>query len=102
MLVRMVVLVLVDISRLSPFLPRLVEIAKNPNHPVFFDKKITDPAMAALARDMRVGQVQGICGLITMIIQQQANAGPEFFKAQVDQSHKKTRVDDAMRELGLD
>lgn len=100
MLVRMVVLLLRDVSKLAPYLPRLTVIASNPDHPVFRDSK-TDPRVKEIATRMRMNQLHAFAGLLRFLVEDTSAAAAGMILGASD-SQRKAAVDKALRDIGLD
>lgn len=98
MLVRMVVLILKDVSKLAPFLARISEIAANADHPAFASANVS-PEIAAIAKRQRVQQMEAFAGLLNMLIMNHS-AGMRLIGT-IERTTKAAAVASAMEKLGL-
>lgn len=100
MLVRMVILLLKDISKLAPYLNRLILIASNPEHTVFKDTK-TDARIVDIATRMRMNQLHAFAALLRFLIEDTSVASAGMILGASD-AQRTAAVDKAMRDIGID
>lgn len=100
MLVRMVILLLKDISKLAPYLPRLHVIATNPDHAIFKDTK-TDPRVVEIATRMRMNQLGAFAALLRFLVEDNSAAAAGMILGASD-AQRKAVVEKAMKDLGID
>lgn len=99
MLVRMVVLILKDMTKLLPYLDRLVVIAADTNHPVFKDHG-EDPEVAKIMAEGRIRNIKAFTALLNLLAID-AFSGHGAIASQIKKSQNKAAVDKAMRDLGI-
>lgn len=100
-LIAHVVRILVDISKLAPSMPRLQQIAENPNHPLFVGAGATvEIGLKEHMAAMRRAQVGAIMHALKVITDTQKKTIQELPK--IDADAKKRAIDASLKNLGID